>query len=92
MKTMLLHATEVPVAPSKRAARAIPPALDRIVLDCLEKDPARRPQSARELSERLAALRMDAEWTEQHAAAWWEAVAPPSLSGRAAKAAVDAFG
>lgn len=92
MKTMLLHATEAPVAPSKRAARAIPPALDRIVLDCLEKDPARRPQSARELSERLAALHMDADWTEQHAAAWWETVAPPSLSGQAARAAVDAFG
>ncbi|WP_437600384.1 serine/threonine-protein kinase [Sorangium sp. So ce590] len=92
MKTVLLHATEVPVAPSKRAARPIPPALDRLVLDCLEKDPARRPQSARELSERLAALRMDAEWTERHAGAWWESVAPPSLAGRAAKAAVDAFG
>lgn len=92
MKTVLLHATEAPVAPSKRAARTIPPALDRIVLDCLEKDPARRPRSARELSERLAALHMDAEWTEQHAAAWWEAVAPPSLPGRPARAAVDAFG
>ncbi|WP_437623434.1 serine/threonine-protein kinase [Sorangium sp. So ce1151] len=92
MKTVLLHATEAPVAPSKRAARTIPPALDRIVLDCLEKDPARRPRSARELSERLAALHMDAEWTEQHAAAWWEAIAPPSLAGRPARAAVDAFG
>ncbi|WP_437654244.1 serine/threonine-protein kinase [Sorangium sp. So ce1182] len=92
MKMVLLHATEAPVAPSKRAARTIPPALDRIVLDCLEKDPARRPRSARELSERLAALDMDAEWTEQHAAAWWEAIAPPSLAGRPARAAVDAFG
>ncbi|WP_437677414.1 serine/threonine-protein kinase [Sorangium sp. So ce131] len=93
MKTVLLHATEAPVAPSKRAARAIPPALDRIVLDCLAKDPARRPQSARELSDRLAALRLDAEWTEQHAAAWWEAVAPPaSRAGRPAEAPVDAFG
>ncbi|WP_437814306.1 serine/threonine-protein kinase [Sorangium sp. So ce1078] len=92
MKTVLLHATEAPVAPSKRTTRPIPPALDRLVLDCLEKDPARRPQSARELSERLAALRMDAEWTERHAAAWWESVAPPSLAGRAVKATVDAFG
>jgi serine/threonine-protein kinase len=59
------------------------------VLDCLEKDPAKRPQSARELSERLAALKLDAEWTEQHAAAWWEAVAPTS---RLDRPAVDAFG
>ncbi|WP_437335704.1 protein kinase domain-containing protein [Sorangium sp. So ce394] len=92
MKMVLLHATEAPVAPSKRAGRPIPPALDRLVLDCLEKDPAKRPQSARELSERLAALRLDAEWTEQHAAAWWESVAPPSLTGRAAKATLDALG
>jgi serine/threonine-protein kinase len=92
MKMVLLHATEAPVAPSKRAGRAIPPALERIVLDCLEKDPARRPRSARELSDRLAALRLDAEWTERHAAAWWESTAPPSLAGRPAAAAVDAFG
>ncbi|WP_438017940.1 hypothetical protein WMF18_02120 [Sorangium sp. So ce315] len=92
MKMVLLHATEAPVAPSRRAARAIPPALDRIVLDCLEKDPAKRPRSARELSDRLAALRMDDAWTEQHAAAWWESIAPPSLANRPARAPVDAFG
>ncbi len=30
----------------------IPPALDRVILDCLAKDPAKRPQSARELSQK----------------------------------------
>jgi hypothetical protein len=34
----------------------IPAALDGLVLSCLLKDPAKRPQSARELSRRLGAI------------------------------------
>jgi eukaryotic-like serine/threonine-protein kinase len=72
MKVVLLHATATPVAPSRRAAGAIPAELDRIVLDCLEKEPERRPQSARELSARLEGLGLGEEWTEAHAARWWD--------------------
>ena len=36
-----------PTPPSARTDRPIPPALDDLVLSCLAKDPAQRPQSAR---------------------------------------------
>jgi serine/threonine-protein kinase len=45
------HITEPPVPPSR--LRPILPALEALVLDCLAKDPARRPQTMGELWERL---------------------------------------
>jgi serine/threonine-protein kinase len=50
------HTTEAPQPPSRH--RPLPEALEQLILDCLEKDPDRRPQSARIVGERLfAALR-----------------------------------
>jgi serine/threonine-protein kinase len=65
------HAHTAPAPPSSRTELTIPAALDRLVLECLEKDPARRPQSARELSERLARAVDGEPWTEEHAREWW---------------------
>ena len=48
------HAHTTPTPPSARTDLPIPKALDDLVLACLAKDPANRPQSARELSLRLA--------------------------------------
>ena len=51
---------------------AIPPALDQLILECLAKDPARRPASAAVLSERLAATVAAEAWTPGAARVWWE--------------------
>lgn len=48
------HMTEVPTPPSLH--RQMPPDLERIILDCLAKDPVSRPQSARLLADRLSAV------------------------------------
>jgi len=70
------HAHTPPSPPSSRTEMPIPEALDRLVLSCLEKDPARRPQSARELSRRLAeSVELD-RWTEEHARRWWASHLP----------------
>jgi hypothetical protein len=44
---------------------------DAIVLACLAKDPADRPQRARDLARRLEAVRVTDEWTPERALAWW---------------------
>jgi serine/threonine-protein kinase len=49
IQTALLHVQQPPVPPSERTANPIPPALERLVLACLAKRPADRPQSAAEL-------------------------------------------
>jgi hypothetical protein len=40
---------------------------------CLEKDPATRPQSARELAQLLSACALPKQWTMDQRAGWWVA-------------------
>ena len=73
MGLLVQHAQTSPIRPSARTSRPIPPALDDLVLCCLAKDPARRPQSAREMSDRLAAIEVADAWTQERAREWWAA-------------------
>jgi serine/threonine-protein kinase len=65
------HLQTPPEPPSARLGRPLPAALEEAVLRCLEKDPARRPQSAHELGLALAAGTDSGEWTEAQAREWW---------------------
>ena len=67
------HVQEVPSPPSTRVEQHIPPTLERLVLDCLAKDPDRRPQTAEALMQRLTRLRIGRVWTQQQAHLWWHA-------------------
>jgi serine/threonine protein kinase len=71
LEMLLHHAQTPPTAPSTRTELPIPEVLDRIVLSCLAKDPAARPQSARELSLRLAAVDGAGAWTDERTRDWW---------------------
>jgi len=74
MAILMQHATTMPAAPSTRTELPIPPALDDLVMACLAKDPSDRPQSARELSRRLAAVPCHDAWTDERAHDWWRGV------------------
>ena len=71
MGLLLKHAQTPPTPPSARTELPIPPALEDLVLSCLAKDPAKRPQSARELSLRLAEVEGASAWTQDRARDWW---------------------
>jgi serine/threonine-protein kinase len=66
------HLQADPIPPSRRAPVRIPPALDRLVMACLEKSPDKRPRDAAELSRALAAIDVE-PWTEAQAKQWWSA-------------------
>jgi serine/threonine protein kinase len=80
VQLVVQHAQALPVPPSARTELPIPKELDAIVLACLAKDPADRPQSARELARQLEAVPVSAAWTPELARAWWETHQPGAVS------------
>jgi serine/threonine protein kinase len=69
------HLQEPPVPPSQRTELVVPPALDRVVLACLAKNPGDRPGSAAELDRLLAGIEVE-PWTEEKAERWWSLYRP----------------
>jgi serine/threonine protein kinase len=63
------HLTAIPDSPSDRLGRAISPELEHAILACLEKNRAKRPQTARDLAALLD--RVAATWTLDDAEGWW---------------------
>ena len=72
MKMMMAHVHERPRPPSERTELVVPEALERIILDCLEKDRERRPKSADVVAERLEALTFERPWARERAGSWWQ--------------------
>jgi serine/threonine-protein kinase len=64
------HLRTRPDPPSRRTALFIPPDVERVVLQCLEKEPAARPATARDVERMLSACDVP-PWTESDAEAWW---------------------
>jgi len=70
--TVLAHVQTPPQPPSARAEFPIPPALDRVILECLAKEPSGRPASASVLDRRLAECVPSDAWTADSARVWWD--------------------
>jgi serine/threonine protein kinase len=68
------HLHSIPELPSTRGV-VVPDDLEQVVMACLAKDPAARPQTALEVSQRLRGCRDAGLWGEAEAERWWAEVA-----------------
>ncbi len=66
------HVAEAPKPPSLRMGRPMLPELESAILACLEKSPARRPQTARDLALRLERCPERLDWSTDRADHWWD--------------------
>ena len=66
------HVKAPPMPLSRRSEIAGPGDLEALIMRCLQKDPAGRPQSAEQLADELAKCRDSAGWLPPHARDWWQ--------------------
>ena len=77
MKMILHHVQTAPAPPSQVVELPIPPSLDALVLDLLQKQPEQRPPSAGAVAERLEQIRAELpRWDQTAAQKWWTAHRP----------------
>jgi hypothetical protein len=81
---LVMHAHQKPVLPSRRIDRPLHPGLEALVMQCLEKNPNKRPQTARELSDALGALVFEHPWSDERARLWWKQNRPEHLRATSA--------
>ncbi len=82
IQVMVHHAHTPPQRPSLRVEWPIPAPLEDLIMECLEKDPTRRPPSAEVVSTRLNAVPLSSAWTVERAEDWWARQRPPSPDAR----------
>jgi serine/threonine-protein kinase len=78
METIVMHVRTPPDPPSRRCPTPVPPELEQIVLACLSKEPAARPQTAEALAAWLDTVPFERPWTVERAREWWAANRGPA--------------
>lgn len=98
MQMFVEHLNTTPAAPSTQTELPIPPELDAFVLACLQKDPARRPQSMDDVLALLDSYRPRLPWTNAAARAWWDrhlvdlaSMPAPDANNRTTRATLEAL-
>jgi hypothetical protein len=76
---LLQQVSATPERPSSIRGNAVSPELESLLLRCLSKEPADRPESAVAMAEALSRISADS-WSPSAAEAWWQAHAPEAPS------------
>ena len=70
------HVSGTPDPPSERTRNVIAPELEEVVLACLAKEPADRPESVRSIYRLLSEIEPSTLWHSHDAQEWWAANLP----------------
>jgi serine/threonine-protein kinase len=76
MQSLIDHVHAEPIPPSARIGQPFTKELDRLVLDCLRKNPDERPRDAAALLDRISSSHLAGAWSDAHARSWWQARLP----------------
>ncbi len=90
LQLVFKHIQTAPVPPSLRLGRAVPEALERVILHCLAKAPSARPADAATVADALTLAGAD-DWTQSDAKRWWETTFTPKPSSDLAVAPPTEF-
>jgi hypothetical protein len=75
MALILKHIQEPVMPPCERSEMPVPKELEQLVMWCLEKNPAARPQNAAELLSRMESIHLD-PWCSVEKLRWWQTHLP----------------
>ena len=92
--TMLAHLNKAPIRPSERVGTSVAPSLERVIMMCLEKDPAKRPANAETFGRLLDRCNDVGSWTAVEAEGWWRSNMPDgavSIAEQPTQTAASAF-
>jgi len=76
MAMIIHHVRTVPEKPSRSSGQPVPERLEQLVMDCLDKAPAKRPATALELWQKLGEVPLESPWTQERAESWWKEKLP----------------
>jgi serine/threonine-protein kinase len=82
VEVMFHHAHTAPARPSARSGAGMPAPLEELVMQCLEKDPGRRPASAAAVRAALDDVPLESPWTAERAEHWWARHRPVPADAR----------
>ncbi len=80
MEMLASHIRDEPIPPSERSELELPEELDKVILQCLEKDPETRIGSADALDSLLEELQQVYPWPTDEALEWWNLHRPDSAA------------
>jgi tRNA A-37 threonylcarbamoyl transferase component Bud32 len=79
VEVMYHHAHTPPPRPSTTSEVPISASIEDLIMECLEKDPTRRPASAEAVSTRLDTVALEQAWTVERAERWWATHRPGEM-------------